>query len=312
MASSWYSFFVYLISLGLLGTVALGLVGSFVYRKVAALLQWRIGPPFFQPLIDIIKLLSKETIVPSGASALVFFGAPVLSFAGVALASTILWFANIHPGKPVLGDIIVVIYLLTLPAICGILGACTSRNPLATVGSSREASLVVAYELPFIIAVLSVVSRGRSILLGDLVLSQGEQGIALASFSGALAFIVVLLCTQAKLTLVPFDVPEAETEIMGGAYIEYCGPILALYKLTRSMLLFVLPFLMITLFWGGGRFDTVLNSLVFLGKYIAILALIILIKNVNPRVRMDQAVRFFWGPVTIVSLISLAFATGGW
>jgi NADH-quinone oxidoreductase subunit H len=117
----------------------------------------------------------------------------------------------------------------------------------------------------------------------------------------------MLLCIQAKLGFVPFDMPEAETEIMSGTYIEYSGKALAIFKITKAILLFAIPIFMITLYFGGIRLDLegfMKNIL----QYVMILVLMIVMKNTNPRVRIDQAVRFFWGPVTVMAVFAAALA----
>jgi NADH-quinone oxidoreductase subunit H len=115
---------------------------------------------------------------------------------------------------------------------------------------------------------------------------------------------------QAKLTLAPFDIPEAEQEIMAGPFIEYSGPPLAIFKLTRSMMLFTMPVFLITMFLGGLRFEgwSIFWSIV---KYLLILVLIILVKNTNPRLRIDQALRFFWLRLLPLALIGFVLALLG-
>jgi NADH-quinone oxidoreductase subunit H len=125
-----------------------------------------------------------------------------------------------------------------------------------------------------------------------------------------LAAVVSLLCVHAKLGFVPFDVAEAETEIMEGPYIEYSGAPLAIFKLMQAMLLFTLPVYLITLFLGGMSFVG-WGILWAVLKYVAILVLIIVIKNTNPRVRIDQALKFFWRFVSILALLSLVLAAIG-
>jgi len=128
----------------------------------------------------------------------------------------------------------------------------------------------------------------------------------LYSFSDFLAFLVSLLVVQAKLGLVPFDIPEAEQEIMAGTLIEYSGAPLAIFKMTKLILFFCLPVLLITLFMGSGGIWW------FILKYVIIVTLIVLIKNTNPRLRIDQALRFFWGPVTSLAIIAFLLAVLGW
>jgi NADH-quinone oxidoreductase subunit H len=130
------------------------------------------------------------------------------------------------------------------------------------------------------------------------------------SWSGVLALIVAIICMQAKLALVPFDIPEAETEISGGVLIEYSGSGLAIYKLMKNMLLFTLPFFLIIVFIGGLKFDGI-HLLYGVLKYISLVALMTVIRNTNPRVRIDQAVKFFWGPMTIIAIIAVVLALLG-
>ena len=301
----------YLIFYGFLLTATIGLLASWIDRKVTARVQYRVGPPILQPLIDIIKLLGKETLVPTGTSKIVFLAAPAIGLASVMLVSTILWVNNMNPSQTFIGDLIIVIYLLIIPSLSIILGGFASANPLASLGASREMKLVLGYELPFVLAVLvPVIKSGFSIKLGRILILQTQNGIIAGSLSGALALIVIIMCVQAKLALVPFDMPEAETEIVGGPLIEYSGTGLALYRLMKNMLLFTLPFFLMILFMGGLRLEGI-HILWGILKYVGIVALITVIRNTNPRVRIDQAVRFFWGPMTVIAIIAVALAFKG-
>lgn len=301
----------YFLVFGFLATAVIGLLASWIDRKVTARIQYRVGPPLLQPLIDIVKLLGKETLIPRGSSKVTFLLAPIIGFASVILVSTLLWVNNIWIDKAFLGDLIVVVYLLAIPSISIIIGGFASRNPLASVGASREMKLILSYELPFILAILvPVIKSNFSLRLGEIIAFQTQNGVILGSLSGVLAFIVLIMCMQAKLALVPFDIPEAETEIIGGPLIEYSGTGLALYRLTKNMLLFVLPFFLMILLMGGLRFDGI-HLLFGILKYVGLIALITVIRNTNPRVRIDQAMRFFWGPMTVIAIISVVLALNG-
>lgn len=297
---------------GFLLTAFIGLFASWVDRKVTARVQYRVGPPLLQPIVDVIKLLGKETLIPEGSSRLTFLGAPLVGFMSVILASTVLWLNNLKPTDSFLGDLIVTVYLLVIPSISIIMGGFASKNPLASLGASREMKLVLGYELPFILAILvPVIQSNFSIRLGEILNFQLQNGVIAGSISGFLALIVLIMCVQAKLALVPFDIPEAETEIIGGPLVEYSGPALAIYKLMKNMLLFILPFFLIILFMGGLKFNGI-NILYSILKYLGLVALITVIRNTNPRVRIDQAVRFFWGPVTMLAVIAVILALLGW
>ena len=304
-------YIIYLIIFGFILTTILGLIASWIDRKVTARIQYRVGPPFFQPFIDITKLIGKETVIPETASKGMFLISPVIGFAAVTVASTILWMNQLKLGESFLGDIIVILYLFTVPSLSIILGGLSSGNPLARVGASREMKLILSYELPFILCLLvPIIRSGFSIKLIKILEFQDNNGAISLSLSGGLALLILIPCIQAKLSLVPFDIAEAETEIMGGPIIEYSGVSLAIYKLMKSILLFCLPFFIIVLFLGGFNFKgwTILYSIL---KYIGILLIITVIRNTNPRIRIDHAMKFFWGPVTIGAVIAVVLALLG-
>ena len=305
------TYIFYLLVYGFLLTAAIGLLASWIDRKVTARVQYRVGPPLLQPLIDIVKLLGKETLIPAGASKITFLIAPVIGLASVALVSTLLWINNINPENTFLGDLIVILYLLIIPPICIIMGGFASKNPLASLGASREMKLVLSYELPFVLAVLvCVIKSSFSIRLGEILSFQVQNGVIVGSWSGVLALIVAIMSMQAKLALVPFDIPEAETEIVAGPLVDYSGSGLAIYRLMKNMLLFVLPFFLIILFMGGLRIDGI-HLLYGILKYVGLVALITVIRNTNPRIRIDQAIKFFWGPLTILAVIAVVLALRG-
>ncbi len=301
--------FAFLIFPGLLFSGSMGLLVGWIDRKVTARLQWRVGPPWYQNFLDLIKLaLYKETLIPSGVSGAMFLGMPVLALTSATLVSTILFLINGSPRTGFIGDVIVVVYLLLIPAVALILGGFASANSLASLGSSREMKLMLSYELPFILALIVVIMKcGCAIRLGDIIMYQRSHGDIFMNPSGGISFFVMLICIQAKLGFVPFDMPEAETEIMAGAYIEYSGKALAIFKLARAVLLFVIPVFLITLYFGGIKLslDGLVKAMI---EYLLILILMIVVKNTNPRVRIDQAMKFFWGVVTVLALLSLALA----
>jgi len=299
-----------LLVFGFLVTAVLGLVASWVDRKVTARVQYRVGPPLLQPFIDIAKLLGKETLIPEGASRTMFVLAPVIGFTSVVVISTILWVNQLQPSNGFVGDWIVAIYLLTVPSLSIVLGGFSSRNPLASLGASREIKLVVAYEMPFILAMLVPVIKFGSLRIGDLLVRQTELGATAGDLSGLLALLVAVICMQAKLALVPFDMPEAETEIVHGPLIEYSGSGLAIYRLMKNMLLFTLPFFLSIMFLGGFNFHGI-EILWSILKFVGLVAIVTVIRNTNPRVRIDQAVRFFWGPMTLVAIVAVVLAILG-
>ena len=300
----------FLIFPGFIFTAVAGLLASWIDRKVTARVQYRIGPPWHQPLTDLVKLLGKETLLPAGGSHILFLIAPLIGLAGVTLVSTTLWLSNLNVAAGFVGDVIVVLYLLTLPALSLILGGFASGNSLASVGASREMKMILSYELPFILALAVAIIKSGALTIGGILSYQASNGIIVGSISGTLALIVAILCMQAKLGLVPFDISEAETEIVGGTIIEYSGAPLAVFKLTKAMLLFTVPMFLVIVFMGGISVNGI-SLLWGILKYVVLLVVVVLIRNTNPRLRIDQALRFFWGPVTGLAVISVVLAMLG-
>jgi len=302
MIEALQNLFWILIFPGFLFTAVFGLVASWIVRKVSALVQWRVGPPLFQPFYDIMKLMGKEVLMPQDAQRTVFLMAPLVGLAGVLLLSTMLWRITIAQ-TAFIGDIIVAIYLMVLPSLALILGSSASGSPHATVGTSREMKLVMSYELSLVLAFIVVIIKTG----GQLELAAISQQASVLSISGMLAFLAALLCVQAKLGFVPFDIAEAETEVMGGVFVEYSGALLAVWKLIHAMMLVALPLFLVMVFLGG--FGASLWA--GIGKYVLVLVLLILIKNTNPRVRIDQAMKFFWFYCGTALIAAIILATIG-
>ncbi len=303
--------FIFFVFPGFLFTAFAGLMAGWLDRKVTARLQWRLGPPWYQNFMDVAKLFYKETLMPQGASGFVFMLMPVFALVSATLVSAVIGMANMAPDSGFLGDFIVAVYFSIMPSVALMIGAAASANPLAGLGAAREMKLMLSYELPFVLTLaVPVIKSGYTVKLGEMLIYQAHNGAFIASPSGFLAFAVGIMVIQAKLGLAPFDIAEAETEITGGPYIEYSGKALAMWKLTKAALLVGLPMLLITTLFGGmgsGAGGAVKG--VF--KYILVLVLMTLIKNTNPRVRIDQALRFFWGPVTGAAFLSVILALAG-
>jgi NADH-quinone oxidoreductase subunit H len=303
--NGWQLALAFLVFPGIVFTSLVGLTLTWVDRFVSARVQWRKGPPLYQPFADILKLLLKQTVVPAGAAKAAFLIAPLIGFTAMCITAVLLFYVNFYPSGSFVGDLIVLVYLLALPPLATIIGASASRNPLSAVGASREMVLYLGYELPFLLALsVPIILSGGKIRLGDLVMAQQAGGPFLASWAGAIAAVIVLICIQAKLGYPPFDMAEAEQEIMSGVLVEYSGAPLAMFRLTKAMMFFLLPCFLVTAFWGG------LRSWWAIPKLLAVVVLVVLIKNTNPRFKIEHALRFFWfilGALGIVAVI-LAFA----
>jgi len=297
---------------GLVFTLVIGMFGCWVLRKVSALIQWRVGPPWYQPWVDVLKLAGKELLIPEQANAVVFLAAPVVGLAAAVLVSTVLWNALLGRHAYV-GDLIVVLYLSVIPSLALIMGSSASASPHAAIGASREMKLILSYELPMAAAmVVALIKAAASGSPSGQVLDLSSLSAAkvIWSISGFMAFLVSLLCIHAKLGLVPFDIAESETELAGGILIEYSGILMGIWRLVQAVLLVALPLLLIAVFLGGfgtGRWAILAGF----GKLVLLWVLLILIKNTNPRVRIDQAMRFFWFVCTPALVIAVILAILG-
>ncbi|MGC9336933.1 MAG: respiratory chain complex I subunit 1 family protein [Candidatus Cloacimonadia bacterium] len=298
--------FYLLIFPGLLFTSVLGLIVGWVDRKVSARVQYRVGPPFYQNFLDVFKLFGKEVVLIKNSPYLLFIAAPIVAFASVTITSTLIGtatFFNIGIG----GDLLFIIYFMVIYSVALILGASSTGNIYSSIGAGREMKMLLADELAFIlVALVPIIQSGYSIRLTEIIAFQTENGLIIGSLSGIIAFIVGLICIQAKMGLQPFDIAEAETEIVGGPLMEYSGPLLSLWKLTHFMMYVFMPLLLVILFWGGISFASFGAAIVSILKYLLIVVLIILIKNTNPRVQINTALKFFWkyaSPLAVVAVI---------
>jgi NADH-quinone oxidoreductase subunit H len=303
--------FYFLIFPGLLFSGIIGGFLSWVDRKITARVQFRQGPPLLQPLYDFIKLLAKETIVPLHGSVTTFILAPVFALFGACISAVFILLPLFGVETGFVGDLIVIIYLLNIPSLTYMIGALASGNPLAAVGASREMKLILSYEVPFLLVLISIIIKaGMTISLAEIIAYQTVNGAFIGSISGIIGFIVILMCVQAKLGLVPFDAPEGEGEICDGIAIEFSGSVLAMVKLTKYIMLFILPAFLTGLFFAGLSFNGI-HILWSVLKIFVVILLITLIRNTNPRVRIKQAMKFFWVWMNLFAIISIVLAIFG-
>jgi NADH-quinone oxidoreductase subunit H len=240
-----------------------------------------------------------------------FLIAPFVALAMIVLVSAMVGVALFYI-QSFGGDLIVIMYLLMIYSVAVILGGASTGNVYSSIGAGREIKLLLADELAFILVCLvPIIKSGYQLNLENILQAQNTGGAFIGSVSGVIGFIVGLLCIQAKMTLPPFHIPEAETEIVEGPFMEYSGPPLAFWKLGHLMMWVVFPFLLIILFLGG--FD--LNGMGILWsilKYLLIVVLMIIIKNTNPRVRIDTALNFFWRYAAVLGFLAVVLAVLGY
>jgi len=282
----------------------LSLLFEGIDRKLHARMQKRIGPPVLQPFYDLIKLLGKERIIPATASTRIFEIMPMVSTASSLLGASIL-LSNILSNSNIVGDLILIIYLLAMSSIALIVGGSASGNPYSAIGFSRKISMMIAYEIPMLIAVISMAfGPSPSLAVSSIIEFQVSRGLPLVAsrLSMALAAAAFLLCIPAAASVVPFDIPEAKTEIIYGFLIEYGGPYLALAKVSKSVLNFTLTLLASAIFLYipsllGEAALLNLGLSLFLCLIVSLLIMFITItvpRTVLARLKVGQALKFYW------------------
>ena len=295
---------------GALFAIVFGLLLAGIDRKVLARMQRRIGPPITQPIYDFFKLTGKETIVPAYANRIIFLWAPVIGLISLIILTQFI---------PVFGfssltfssDLIVVLYLMTVPGLCLMLGGSASGSPYAAIGMSREMVSMIAYEMPFIMILLAVAkktaSAGLNFSLQNIISWQAANGSLLTHIALIPAAIAMLLIIPAEVGLAPFDVAEAETEICEGPLVEYSGTSLGIFKLNTAIRMFVMPALFTSLFLGGlGTGILAVDALILIAIVIIVVILsMTLIHAVTARLKVEQLFKFFWTFVSALAALSL-------
>lgn len=305
--------FYFFIFPGLLFLAVVGAFLSWFDRKITARVQFRKGPPLLQPFYDFFKLLLvKETILPKHGSPVIFLLAPVFAVTGAVMAGVFILLPLCGITTGFKGDLLVIFYLLTIPSFSYIIGSLASGNPLAAIGSSREMKLILSYELTFLLVIAGIIMKaGQQFDLYTIINTQQTGSPFIGSISGVLLFIVGMFCIQAKLALVPFDIPEAETEINEGIFIEYSGTAYALIKLAKYIMFFILPAFLIALLMNGFNLEGI-NILWAILKVFLVVLIITLIRNTNPRVKIKQAIGFFMIWMNLLAVIALVLIAFGY
>jgi len=274
-----------------------GMLYEWANRKLVARFQNRIGPRWFQPLADTIKLLTKEEIKPHGLNSLLFYGLPIVALTGAltaALYSPILGFEPIHSFP---GDLIVTLYLLSLLTMCMGLAGWNGSSRFSLIGATRSLTQLFAYEAPFLLAMLGPAMAANSWTIREVSTYAESHWMV---FTQPVGFIIALIGLMGKLELPPFDAPEAETEIVAGALTEYSGRGMALFHIGKSVELVVAVSLVSAFYLGG-----IGNPLLFLAKTLVIVFLMAMLQAMLTRLRIDQTVGMWWRFGALLALVQI-------
>ena len=274
-----------------------GMFYEWIDRKLVARFQNRVGPRWFQPFADVVKLFAKEQITPKLANPFLFFGLPVVAMTGALTSALYVPLMGLEPVHSFPGDLIVTIYLLSLLTMCiGIAGWNTSGR-FSLVGATRALTQMFAYEAPFLLALLGPALAAGSWQISEINRYAQTHWVVILQPVG---FVVALIGLMGKLELPPFDSPEAETEIVAGALTEYSGRGLAIFKIGRYIELIVGITLVAAFYLGGLN-----GTLAFLLKTILVLVLMSLLQTLLTRLRIDQTVGMWWRFGTIFVLLQI-------
>jgi formate hydrogenlyase subunit 4 len=277
-----------------------------VTRRIRAIVHSRKGPPLIQPYLDLLKLLGKEDLVPEGG--FLWRAAPALCLGAVLMAALL---TPMGPPPPLAfaGDAIVFLYFMGLAGVAVMLGAFASGNPYAYVGASREMMMVLSVEPVAAIALVTAAVKAGALTFPGMIAGYEASG---PSVSMVVAGIAFLLALQALVGKLPFDISEAEQEIMEGPYIERSGPGLALFKLASYAKLIIYGSVLVQVFAPLPRFGLWIADLALNLVGVGILVLVVgFINAVNPRLRIDQSMSYFARVVVFVAIAGLVFASIG-
>ena len=288
-------------------------------RKLVAKMQKRVGPPILQPFYDFFKLCGKETIIPASASKTTFLMAPLV---GLAALVVIQLFIPVFSFSAFSGmaDVIVILYLLLIPAMSIILGGAASGSPYAGVGLSREMVTIISCELPLVLVLLAVaktvgsaMGTGLCFSLSDIAAYQAVNGSLITRLSMIPAAAAMLLIIPGETGNHPFDAAEAETEICEGLLAEYSGAPLGVFKLSHAIKMLTLTSLFVALFLGGlGTGIVALDGIILFLLCVVLTAVSIsFVHAITARLKIEQIFKFYWTLVTGLALISLVLAWYG-
>jgi NADH-quinone oxidoreductase subunit H len=297
-------------------------LGAFAYatwleRKLLGRMQLRYGPnragPFglLQPIADLVKLIRKESFFPASATDLLYIAAPAVAGATALAAFSVIPFGGVWHvgGYDVTGwvvDVSIGLVLLFALGAIGIyaflVGGWASESKYSLLGSMRTAAQLVSYEVSLALSVLGVVIMAQSLSLVDIAVEQQETiWYAAPQFVG---LVIFLIAGVAETNRPPFDLPEAETELVAGYHTEYSGMRFGLFSTAEYINMITLSGLAVTLFFGGWGGPFLPGPLWFVLKLIALIFLFMWLRATLPRLRYDQLMRFGWKVLLPVATIN--------
>ncbi len=286
---------------------------TWLERKALGRLQRRLGPTrsgpmgLLQPVADGIKLIIKEDIIPSSSEKAIFWGAPLI----VMLSAFMIWVTIPGAQDAVIKNLDLGLFYIIAFSVIGILGLVLagwgSANKYGTLGGLRAAAQLVSYEIPIIMVAVSVAMLAQSLDMREIVAQQSSYPFVLVQPLGLVVFFIAGL---AEVGRTPFDIYFAESEIVGGPFVEYSGAHWSLFFLAEYINTFAIAALTVLLFFGGWQFPGVelagyLAVIWFLFKVYLVILVIVWIRGTFPRLRIDQLMAFAWKVAVPLSFLTV-------
>ena len=302
---------------GLVGVLAFVVVNALILtwaeRKVAGHMQRRIGPkevgPYglIQPIADALKLLGKEILTPRAVDKPLYYAAPMLIFIPVLVSFIVIPFDASLVVKDINVGILVILAFSSLSMFSILMAGWGSNNKYALMGAIRSIAQNIAYEIPLLLALLPIIMMTNSFSLKTIV--EAQQGLWFV-FYQPLAFCIYFIAGVAETNRTPFDLPEAESELVAGYHTEYSGMRFALFFLAEYTNMFIVSAIAVTFFLGGYQGPFLPGIIWFLLKSYLLVFVIMWLKWTFPRVRFDQLLNISWKALIPLAFINLLI-TGG-
>ncbi|QHL87670.1 NADH-quinone oxidoreductase subunit NuoH [Nibribacter ruber] len=323
-------------------TLLIATYSTYAERKVAAFIQDRVGPnragPFglAQPLADAVKLFFKEEFVPANANKFLFVAGPSLAMLTACMASAVIPFGN----TLIIGDMVIplqaievnigILYIFGVVAlgVYGIMiGGWASNNKFSLLGAIRAASQNISYELAMGMSIIALLLLSGTLSMRGIAEQQGADLFGISGFNWNIfyqpvGFIIFITCAFAETNRVPFDLPECETELIGGYHTEYSSMGMGLYLFAEYVNIFVASAVMSTLYFGGYNFPfmydlglphnvvTILGTVALFGKIFFFIFFFMWVRWTLPRFRYDQLMNLGWKILIPLSILNVILTAG--
>jgi len=305
------------LGLGLIGVISLVAVNAlfliWMERKVSAHIQLRPGPMevgfhgALQTIADALKLIGKELITPEDVDKLIYLLAPIVMFLPVLVSFLVIPFSPTLLIRDLNVGVLLIFAFSTLTVLAILMAGWASNNKYALLGAIRSVAQNVAYEIPLLLTAMSIILMAGSFQPSVIV---AQQGLVWNIFLQPLAFILFIICGTAETNRAPFDIPEAESELVAGFHTEYSGMRFAIFFLAEYTNMFIVSAVATIFFLGGWKGPFLPPVVWFLIKVYALIFLMMWFRWTFPRLRFDQLITFAWKiliPLALLNLIVTAF-----